>query len=620
MQRCIADNPHCISVTSLPRFRLPIGTAAASCLGMINDRLFLSPEALLWAAQSKQLKYLACTGAFWEFSILLTQQQLHRKVFLIDPDSALTENDSHPRSSLPMPLEGSTPPISEGWNFIESPAMSPTSNSPSLDDLFEANRLNLTVNPLDMFRPTVRDIDTSTYKPIFPDWEQTLSPVQIDPSVPRDYTVNAFFKSPAEIGLIRAIERGLERGDDSFLSPTATACSLSDWIEADPFDDANAVSTESPIPKQEPNCSPESVFDAEPVLRELNTFDPDFFFEAPSDVVSLDSPLADSLVGNGNVHPSLDSRGTEAFTPLGNPFLDPPPTYHYPQQISSHQQYHFPLVNTPASVHNLVQPELTELDSTQNPVSHCDGTDEDFYDPFQPTWDFAENLGVSISEDDYPGLRGYTDTPLSPGTSAEQSCVQGANDSGRPEGERQEACHLRRSHLLSSLPRLTVPQSAPKTFVPSQPRKHHPPPPPPPRGSRPLAPGLPSYPPVVNPRPILPQHLQSVPLANPWRIGYRNPWFNRPDVSWHQATDPNTGDVVGYCLRQGQAVPLNFAPAAVPHPAVPVQPRPWAPTGRILLAAKPALPSAVRRVAEDEADGHRRKVVIVQGVPYQRVD
>ncbi|EXJ58265.1 hypothetical protein A1O7_05690 [Cladophialophora yegresii CBS 114405] len=449
--------------------------------------------------------------------------------------------------------------------------MSPTSNSPSLDDLFEANRLNLTVNPLDMFRPTARRVATSSYKPLFPDWDQTLSPEQIDPRVPRDYTVNTFFKSPAEVGLTRAINRDLEGGKDSSLSPTATAFSLSEWIEADPFDDANAIPSESPIPRQEPGLGPESVFDSESVLRDLATFDPDFFFEAPSNVVSLDSPAADSLVGNGNVHPLLHPSGPGAFSPHGNPFLDPPPTYQCPQQISTHQQF------------------------------------------------------IPRSVDDNRASHGYTDPPLSTGRSAEQSCVHGAYHPARAETERREARLLRRSQLFAGLPRLIVPQSPPQTFVPNRPRQYQPlpPPPPPPRRSRHFAPVPPPLPPVVNPRPILPQHLNSVPLANPWRIGYRNPWFNQPDVAWYQATDPVTRKVVGYCLRYQRPVPSNLESAAVPRPTTLTQPRPWAPSGRTLLAAEPALPSAVpnrRRAAEEEADGHRNKVVIVQGVPYRRVD
>jgi hypothetical protein len=522
-----------------------------------------------------------------------------------------------------MPLEGSTQLIEEGWDFLESAPLSPISNSPSLEDLFEANRLHLTVNPLDMFRPTVPVVDHLTYQPMFPDWEQTLSPDQIDPSVPRDYTVSAWYSNPAEIPLTGAVGGDLPLDMESLLSPTASDRNLSDWIEADPFGDANPISVEAPIPTQDPQFNPESIFDAEPVMEDVNTFDPDFFFEVPSNVALLDSPAPDSLVGNGNVHPLLNPRGPEAFTPVGNPFLDPPPTYHYPQQSSSHQLFHPRPVPNSSAPHKLVRSELPELNFAPNSVLNHDEADEDFSAPFPAAWSSTDELGVTVSHNDGEASSEY---PLaSPVTGTEQCFFYGADHPRRAEVERQEARRLRRSQLFARLPRLIIPEYEPETFAPLPPRRY-PPPLPPPR-SRQVATEAPPSLPVMNPHPIPFEDLQSVPLANPWRVGYRNPWFVRPGVAWYQAIDPNTGQVVGYRYSHEQAMPSIFAPAAAPPAAMPLQPRPSAPGHRVLPAPQPARQPVVsrrRRPADEEIygkhHGKHRKVVVVNGVGYRRVN
>ncbi|KIY00869.1 uncharacterized protein Z520_03535 [Fonsecaea multimorphosa CBS 102226] len=77
--------------------------------------------------------------------------------------------------------EGSTSssPI-KGWTSLHSDSESGFSNSNSLEELFEQNRLHLTVNPLDPFLPTIRPTNNLLDNPLLPEAPQFVSSMQLD--------------------------------------------------------------------------------------------------------------------------------------------------------------------------------------------------------------------------------------------------------------------------------------------------------------------------------------------------------------------------------------------------------------------------------------------------------
>ncbi|EXJ54969.1 uncharacterized protein A1O5_12880 [Cladophialophora psammophila CBS 110553] len=230
--------------------------------------------------------------------------------------------------------EGSNPhsPL-EGWSFLDSDTLSEFSTSSSLEELYEQNRLHLTVNPLDPFLPTIRP--DGMYSDLIPDELQPASPPLLD----TDYHIpvtrtdldhpagvlgnsNAAFPG-AEYRLEGHLEASVFADSDlaSDAAPSQMQISLEEldantleFLESvHTYDFLERISAENSglagmdfLADTPTEFAPElNQSQAVQGLDRLNTFDGDFWFSVPTEV-DIWSPMPPDM---------LDNNGHQLFYP-----------------------------------------------------------------------------------------------------------------------------------------------------------------------------------------------------------------------------------------------------------------------------------------------------------------
>ncbi|OQV10747.1 hypothetical protein CLAIMM_14698 [Cladophialophora immunda] len=195
--------------------------------------------------------------------------------------------------------EGSTPfPPLEGWTFVNSDSESEFSNSSSLEELFEQNRLHLTVNPLDPFLPTIRPTNNLPYVPVFPDAPQYASPIELDSGLPDTAAETDLNPPDTTFPDLNPAVPGTEfRPEDYFEGDFLADFHFADYgtpaqepfVNADHYDflDLGFVLQE---PANDEVVPADNRSQAAQSLTDLDTFDPDFWFSHQTEL-DIGSPL-----------------------------------------------------------------------------------------------------------------------------------------------------------------------------------------------------------------------------------------------------------------------------------------------------------------------------------------
>ncbi|KIW91517.1 uncharacterized protein Z519_07483 [Cladophialophora bantiana CBS 173.52] len=231
--------------------------------------------------------------------------------------------------------EGSNPhsPL-EGWSFLDSDTQSEFSTSSSLEEIFEQNRLHLTVNPLDPFLPTIRP--DGMFSDLIPDERQPASP----PLLGTDYHIpmagtdldhhdgvlsnsNATFPgagcrleghSEANVSTDSNLARDAAPNQTQIFLEELDSNTLEFLESVHTYDLMERVSSDNSglggmgfFADTPTEFAPElNQSQAVQGLDHLNTFDGDFWFSFPTDV-DIWSPLPPDMLDN-NGHQSFDPR------------------------------------------------------------------------------------------------------------------------------------------------------------------------------------------------------------------------------------------------------------------------------------------------------------------------
>ena len=102
---------------------------------------------------------------------------------------------------------------------------------------------------------------------------------------------------------------------------TMSSFDWNEWVEADLFYNTNAIPDPQPATFVPEQFTAQDVFNADPALPQLDTFDGDFWFA--SDEPMPGSPAPNALLGDGTIDSSLYPRAlqdTQPMSLIGNPW------------------------------------------------------------------------------------------------------------------------------------------------------------------------------------------------------------------------------------------------------------------------------------------------------------
>lgn len=552
-------------------------------------------------------------------------------------------------------MEGSTQTNSDDWILLDSPPISPTLTSSLDESLFEAHRLHLAVNPLDLFRPTLR-INT-TYTPMFPD-SQSLSPDQID-GVPRNPRINMEYANADE--LEAAFAAGHVAGFDDFpISPMQSLVFQTEPSVADPSTEANALSDEDTILQEayaeidalffnsEPTVSNAVLFDTQPVLTDVSGFNPEYSFDFPNTLTSPESggtPVAQRV---SDVFMGASAAYSPSFEDLSTgDEVHHPPNIVYPSYLSASPAPQ--VINPcliPGAAQTVINDDLPELN-----FSYCPVVDDNYFGiPTQPLGPAADNFAcaprrapeVEFSNTPIFDLRPDPHWPRlpiglgantfnSPTPPAPLAALGGTpNFAPRPlyywpppngPGFHSEPWYgngVERQQRASRSP----PKSSRRNRMPDKVKRER-------RAEEKrddaqarLRARLQKAqaPPVVESRRIPLRFLDDMPLATPWRLGHRIP-DGRPGVVWYQSRESRTGDVFGYWCKQKQLPPSISTPAYAPamQTTSPQGNYLYPPAPQQVASLYPTLPMHTKRPAVTYLQGNPpKKIVLDNRISYGR--
>ncbi|OAL38302.1 hypothetical protein AYO20_02361 [Fonsecaea nubica] len=498
--------------------------------------------------------------------------------------------------------EGSNPsPTAEGWTFLESDNVSEISNSSSLDELFEQNRLHLTVNPLDPFLPTIRLTNELLYDPIVPDATQSVSPAQVDTS--HDDAAAETDPDQADLAF-QALDLPLP--DAAILNfdvdfPDATS-ELEDYFDDDILSGSFVAGDVAPAEEQlssyenainadnydfldldlaTNDFAPEnSVLQPAPELASLDTFDPDFWASFPTEI-DTGSPLLPSVLDNVHYPPApeevlLTPRSLSNLADfygysdlITEPTSTSAPQHPRADALSTvpDQEPEDPFLEDPGKL-GTSQPwqhDFSELDFSQFPV--VDFMPEDI---LSQTNDNDDN--TTLSESSTLGSRSFTESAVSSSSSATRSSSK-RSGRYRHSPEWFEAGVRRQRKAASKTPAADYQEKLArkreehrqyreglreKLLRGRELRRLHTPPP---TSSSPLHLAVPRSAPTQQPSVHRARHVAPASVLRPDHPPAANPGTR---VVWYQKESASTGAVLGYVRHVEEFYPHLPAPVGTP--------------------------------------------------------
>ncbi|KIW85234.1 hypothetical protein Z517_00624 [Fonsecaea pedrosoi CBS 271.37] len=489
----------------------------------------------------------------------------------------------------PQP-EGSNPSLTaEGWTFLESDNVSEISNSSSLDELFEQNRLHLTVNPLDPFLPTIRPTNDLFYDPIVPAATQSVSPARVDAS---DDDAAAAETKPDQADLAFQIldtplhDATFDSEDyfDDILSGSFVAgyvapaeeqvSSYENAVNANNYDFLDLDLATNDFAPGNSMLQPASQ------LASLDTFDPDFWASFPTDI-DTGSPFLPSVLDNVHYPPAPEEvlltprslSNLADFYGYSDLITDPTSTSAPQHSLADalptvpDQEPEDPLLEDPGQL-GMSQPwqhNLSELGFSQTPIDFM------LEDILSQTDDNDDNATLS---DSTLGSRSFTESAVSSSSSATRS-------SSKPSGRYRhspewfEAGVRRQRKAASKTPaadyheRLARKREEHRQYREGLREKllrgrgirrlHTPPP----TSSSPLHLAVPRSTPTQRPSVYRPRHVAPASVLRPAQPPVANPGTR---VVWYQKESASTGAVLGYVRHVEEFYP--HLPATVGTPLI----------------------------------------------------